>query len=129
MEDIHVLSLDATGSINHKDADVRILDSADGTQYGIVFDILADLVLLADTGCIDQIEIETELVVLGVDTVACSACNISHNMALFAHKCIEQRTLAGIGTTYDGKLGQILQILGIVLLETTDYFIKQITRS
>jgi len=61
LEDIHVLCLDATGSINHKDADIRILDGADGTQYGIVFDIFADLVLLANTGCIDQIEIEPNL--------------------------------------------------------------------
>ena len=50
-EDVQVLALDAPLRIQHEDADVGILDRADGTDDGIIFQILVHLALLADPGC------------------------------------------------------------------------------
>ena len=108
LKDIHILRLDATGCIQHKDADIRVLDASDGTHDTVKFQILGHLVLAADAGSIDEIEVETELVVTGIDAVAGRTGNLGHDITVLADEGIDDARLAGVRTAYDGETGYVL---------------------
>ena len=120
LEDIHILGLDTTGCIKHKDADITVLNGTDGTHHRIELQVLTHLVLTADTSCIYQVEIEAELVVTGIDTVTGSTCNLGNDVSIFTDEGIDNTALAGIRTAYhsetrdvflDGFLRIILQFV------------------
>lgn len=90
-EDADVLCLDAACGVNHEYADVGGLDGADRADYRVVLDILVDLVLLADAGCVDEVEVEAELVVARVDGVACRAGDVGDDVAVLADEGVDQR--------------------------------------
>ena len=107
-EDVGILRLDASGGVDHQDADIRSLDGADRTDHRIILDILIDLLLLADAGGVDQIEVETELIILMIDRIAGGAGDIGDDVTFLADECIDERRLSGVGTTDDSELGDII---------------------
>lgn len=128
-EDIDVLRFDATGGVDHEDADVGGFDGSDGTYYGVVFDVLVDFVLFAYAGCVDEIEVEAELVVARVDAVASGSGNVGDDVALLADEGVDDRGFAGVGTAHDGKLGYVLEVLRFVLVERrelADYVVEEV---
>ena len=90
-EYIDILSLDAACGIDHEDADIARLYGADRTDHAIIFNILTYLLLLADTGSVDKIEIEPELIVFMIDRIAGGAGDIGDDMPLFANKRVYKR--------------------------------------
>lgn len=108
LEDIHVLSLYTAGGINHEYAHVAVLNGADGTHDTVELQVLGDLVLTADTGGIDEIEVESEFRITGVDTVAGCASNLGDDVAVLANKGVDDARLTGIRTAYDSKAGNVL---------------------
>ena len=103
LEDIHILSLDASCGVNHQDADIRVLDGTDRAHHTVELEVFRHLVLTTDAGSIDEIEVEAELVVFGVDAVSGSAGNIGYDVAVFADEGIDDARLTGIGATHDGE--------------------------
>lgn len=63
LEDVHILRLDAACCVEHEDADVGVLDSADGAHHRVELQVFRHLVLAADAGCVYEVEVEAELVV------------------------------------------------------------------
>ena len=90
LEDIHILSLNTASGIEHKDADIAILDRADRTHYRIELKVLGNLILTTDTCRVDKIEVETELIVSCVDTIAGGTCDISYDITLLADEGVDE---------------------------------------
>ena len=105
LEDIHVLRLNATGSIEHEDTYIGVLDGTDTTHHGIEFQVFIDFVLTADTCGIYQIEIKAELIIASVDTVTGSTRNLGHDMAFLTNKGVDYAALSCIRTAHHGKAG------------------------
>ena len=103
LEYVHILSLYSSCGINHKDTYIRILDGADRAHNRIELQIFRHLVLASDTSSIYKIEVETELVEACIDRIACCTCYLCHDIAVFANKGIDNRTLASIRSTYHGE--------------------------
>ena len=126
-EYVEVLPLDAAGGIEHEDADVGILDGADGAHDGVELKVFADLVLLADAGGIDKVEVEAELVVAGVDAVAGGAGDVGDDVALLADEGVDDGALADVGTAYDGKAGDVgVDVVLGLLGELADDDVEQV---
>ena len=89
LEDVHILRLNAAGGVEHQDAHVAVLDGADAAHHRIEFQVLAYLVLATDSGRVDQVEIESELVETGIDRVTRSAGNIGHDMTVFTDESVD----------------------------------------
>ena len=117
MEDIEVLRFDASCRVNHQDANIAILDAANRAHHTVELQVFAHLVFAANARSINEIEVETELVVAGVDTVASGACNVRHNVPFLADESVNETRLACIGPTHNGKtwnifIGQSIAFLG-----------------
>ena len=130
-EDIGVLALDAARRVDHEDADVAGLNGADGTDHAVILDILVDLLLLADTRGVDEIEIEAELVVAVIYGVARSAGDIGDDVALLPNEGIDERRFPGVGSSHYGELGDVLLgLLAAVWLGHVGYdLVKELTRA
>lgn len=107
-EDVDVLSLDTACGIHHQDADVAVLDGADAAHHAVELEVLADLLFLADTGSIHEVEVEAELVVAGIDAVAGGTGDVGDDVALLADEGIDEAALAHVGTSHNGKAGDVL---------------------
>ena len=62
-EDVEVLLFEALAGVEHEDADVGGLDGAHGAHDGVELEVFADLALAAQTGGVDEVEVEAEEVV------------------------------------------------------------------
>ena len=107
VEDRHVLGFHAVLGVDHQDADVAVLDRADGAHDGVEFQILADAVLPAHAGGVDQHEFMAELVVVRRDGVAGRAGDRGHDVALLAEQGVGQGRFADIRLADDGDVGEI----------------------
>ena len=127
-EDIGVLALDASGGVDHQDADVGSLDGSDRADHRVVFDVFVDLLLLADTGCVDQIEVEAEFVVARIDGVACGTGHIGNDVAVFADEGVDERRFAGVGASHYGESGDILELFVVIgrLREFLDDVVEEV---
>ena len=128
LKDVHILGFDTTGSIKHQDADITILDGTDRTHHRIEFQVFAYLILTTDTSCINQVKIETKLIVSGIDTITCSTSNFCHDITILTDKSIDNATLTSIRTTYYRKTRNIFfDCLLRIVLKFVQNHIKQIT--
>ena len=100
LEDVHILAFDAAGGVNEQDAHVGVFDGADGAHHAVELKVFRHLVLLADTRRVHEVEVEAELVVAREDGVACGAGNVGDDVAVFSDEGIDERTLAGVGTSH-----------------------------
>ena len=107
LENVHVLAFDTTGGIEEQNADIGVFDGTNGAHHAVKLQIFGHFVLLADTGCVDEVEVETELVVFRENRVAGGAGDICDNVAVFADEGIDERAFAGIGAANDRKAGNI----------------------
>ena len=112
LEDVHVLRLDATCGVNHEDADVGILNGTDRTHDAVELEVFRHLVLTTDAGSIDEIEVEAELVVLGINRIARGTGNLSDDITVLTDEGVDDAGLAGIGTTYNGKARGVVVDVG-----------------
>ena len=129
-EDVQILAFNAAGGIQHQHADIRILDSADRTDHGIIFQILVHLSLLTNTGCIHQIEIQAEFIIFRINRITGRTGNIRYNMAIFTDKGVDQRRFTSIRTADDGDTGQFFfEYLRLVIRKSSNDFIQQIART
>ena len=130
LEDVHILGLDTTGGIQHQDADITVLDGTDGAHHGIEFQVLAHLVLSADTGSIYQVEVEAELIVTGIDTVTGSTGNLGNDVSILTDEGIDDTALACVRTTYHSETRNILlDIFLRIILKLVQYDVEQVTRT
>ena len=124
------MTLNTTGSIQHKDTHISVLNRTDRTDYGIILQIFIHLVLLTDTGSIYQIEIKTKFIVTCIDGITCCAGNFRHNITIFTYKSIHDRRLTCIRTSHHCKAGNIfIQYFVSFFLECTNNQVHHITRS
>ena len=115
---------------HHQDADITILDGTDGAHYGIEFQVLAHLVLSADTGSIYQVEVEAELIVTGIDTVTGSTGNLGNDVSILTDEGIDDTALACVRTTYHSETRNILlDIFLRIILKLVQYDVEQVTRT
>ena len=129
-EDVEVLPLHAARGVQHQDADVGVLDGADGAHHGVVLQVLVDLILLAYTSRVYQIEVEAELVVTSIDGVARGAGNVGHDVTLLADECIHDGRLAHVGPSHHGKAGHlVLYRLGGLFAELADEQVQEVARA
>ena len=63
VEDSHILRLYTCLSINHKDADIRMLDGTDRPHHRVELKVLMNLGLLSHTRSVHKHEFVTELVI------------------------------------------------------------------
>ena len=130
LEDVHVLCLNAACGVNHEDADVAVLNGTDGAHDAVELQVFGHLVLTPYACRVDQVEVEAELVVAGVDGVARGTGNVGHDVTLLADKGIDEARLAGVGTSHDGETGNaLLQIVARLLGQHLQYFVEQVARA
>ena len=130
-KNVLVLRLNAPGGIDHQHADIAVFDGPDRTHDRIELQVFVDLRLFADTGRIDQVKLLAKLVVFGVNRVARGTGHIGHNVAVDAHKRIDQRRFAGIRTTDHGDTRK-RTLVGVDFFrfgQQPHNFIEQIARS
>ena len=82
--DVEVLRFEPLLRVEHQDADVRVLDGADGAHDRVEFEVFHRLAFLAHAGRVDQVEVHPEFVVARVDRVARGARYRGHDVAFFA---------------------------------------------
>lgn len=111
--DVQVLGFEALLRIEHQNTDVGLLDGADRAHHGVEFEVFGHLAFFAHAGRIDQVEIESVLVVARVNGVARGAGDRRDDVAFFAQQGVGERRLAHVRTAYDGDAGQLfLLVLG-----------------
>ena len=130
LEDIHILGLNATGGIEHQDADIRILNGTDTAHHGIELQVLTDFILSTDTGGIYQIEIKAEFIVAGIDTVTGGTGYLGHDMTFLTDKGVDDTAFSRIGTAHHGKAGNtIFKQISALLGQFFQNKVEQIARS
>ena len=110
--DVQILRLEPLLGVEHQDADVGILDGADGAHDRVELEVLHRLALLAHAGRVDQIEVHAELVVARANRVARGAGNRGDDVALLAQQGVGHRRLAHVGAADDGDARQLVLLLG-----------------
>ena len=129
-EDVEVLALNTAGGVEHKDADVGILDSADGANDRVVLEIFVDLATLADTSRIDEVEVHAELRVVRVDRVARGTSNVRDDVALLTDEGIDERRLARVGSADDSDTWSIESLIDVFAFgEVLRDGIEEVTRT
>ena len=127
LEDVHILCLDASCGVNHQDTDVTVLDGTDGAHHAVELKVLCHLILTTDTCGVDQIEVEAELVVFGINRVAGSTGNISHDVAILTDEGIDDARLTSIGASNDGKAGHVvLDVICLIRFEFRQHMVQQV---
>ena len=102
VEDVHILRLHTHGGIYHQNADIAMLDSTDRTHHGIEFEVFVNLAFLAYAGGIYEHEFMPELVVVGLDGIACRASHGSDYVAFLSQESIGDRGLSHVRLADDG---------------------------
>ena len=129
-EDVEVLALNTAGGVEHKDADVGILDSADGANDRVVLEIFVDLATLADTSRIDEVEVHAELRVVRVDRVARGTSNVRDDVALLTDEGIDERRLTRVGSADDSDTWSIESLIDVFAFgEVLRDGIEEVTRT
>lgn len=115
---------------HHEDADVAVLDGADGSHHAIELQVLAHLVFASDACRIDEVEVEAKLVVARVDAVAGGSCYLGDDVAILADEGVDDARLADIGASHDGEARQVVVdlLLGHVLQFLQDD-VEQVARA
>ena len=130
LENIHILSLNTTGSIKHQDTHITIFYCTDRTHDRIELQILAYLVFTTNTSSIYQIEIKAKLIVSRIDTITGRTCDFSHDITILTNKCIDNTALTGIRTTNYSKTWNIfINTFLRIILEFIQNHIQQVTCS
>ena len=128
--DVEVLRLDASSSVEHEDADIRVLDSADAAHDTVKLKVLADLRLAADTRGVDEQEVEAELLVVRIDAVARSAGDIGDDVALLADEGVGEAALAYVGASHDSDARQVELVLNLVgLRQFLQHEVEKVARA
>ncbi len=128
-EYVDVLCLDASCGVDDEDAYVGCLDGAYGADDGVVLDVFVYFGLLADAGGVDEVEVESEFVVAGVDGIACGAGDVGDDVPVFADEGVDERRLAGVGAAYDCEAGYVVELFGPVGVfggEVFDHFVEEV---
>src|SRR5439155_18774903 len=68
-----------------------------------------------NTGSIDQAQLLTLELHLGMNAIASSPRYLAHNRALLSQDGIEERRLANVGTAHDGNARYLLFLLFVAL--------------
>ena len=89
LEDIHILRLDTTCCIQHKNTNVRVLNTSDRTHNAIELQVFTHLVLTTNTSCINKIKIKAKLRIASIDTIAGCTCNLGNNITILANEGID----------------------------------------
>ncbi len=130
LEDVHVLSLNAARGVEHEDANVGVLNGADGTHHGVELKVFRHLVLAADAGSVDEVEVETELVEARVDGIACRAGNLRHDVAVLADEGVDDRTFACVWTPNDSETrNAVLHLFLRVGLQLGEHEVEKVARA
>ena len=130
LEYVHILRLYTASSVKHEYAHVRILNGAYRAHHRIELQVFRHLVLTAYTGGVYEIEIESELIEASVNRVACSACYLSHDVAILADESVDNRALACVRTTYNCETWDaVFHLFPGVGLKLREYEVEQIART
>ena len=128
-EDIEVLALNTAGGVEHEDADVGVLNSADGANDRVVLEVFVDLAALADSSGIDEVEVHAELRVVRVDRVARGACYVGDDVALLTDEGIDERRLTRVGSADDSDTWSIKGLVDVFAFgEVLRDGIEEVTR-
>ena len=98
------------------------------TDHRVVFDILIDFLLLADTGRVDKVEVESEFLVTGVDAVSGGPGYVGHDMPVLSDKGIDKGGFPGVGAPHDGEFRKLLEVFAVVgrFGKSGDDFIQEV---
>jgi len=107
LKDAHILRLNATGSINHQQTNIRIFNGPDGPHHRVELQVFGHLTLLAQTCGINKIEVVLKTVIAGIVGIAGSAGHRGDNISFFPQQGIHQRGFPGIGPSDNRKTGNI----------------------
>lgn len=110
--DVQILRFEPLLRVEHQDADVGVLDGADGAHDRVELEVLHRLALLAHAGRVDQVEVHAELVVARANRVARGAGNCRDDVAFLAQQGVGHRRLAHVGAADDGDTRQVVLLLG-----------------
>ena len=103
-----VLALKAARGIDDKDADVGIFDRTNRSHHRIKLKILFHFCLAADACGIDEVELESEPVELGVDGIARRPGDVGYDITVLSDERIDETRFPGIRATDDSKPRQSL---------------------
>ena len=127
--DVQVLGFEALLRIEHQNTDVGLLDGADRAHHGVEFEVFGHLAFFAHAGRIDQVEIESVLVVARVNGVARGAGDRRDDVAFFAQQGVGERRLAHVRTAYDGDAGQLFFLVLGFRGQVAHDFVHQVARA
>ena len=121
------MRFDASGGVDHEYAYVAVLNGSDAAHDAIELQVFGHLVLSTYSGCVDEIEVEAELIESGIDTVACSTCYIGDYVPLFSDKSIHYARLTYVWTPDNGKSrNTLLYHIGLTFRQTYHHLVEQI---
>ena len=102
------------GRVDHQHDDVGAFNGALGQHDAERFNLarLRDLARLANTGGVDNAELAAVPHQHRVDRVARGARHLGHDHPLLTKQAVDQRRLAGIGTTDNRNRGLALDVVG-----------------
>ena len=86
---IQVLSRDTFFRIQHQQAYIRFVHCFNGTDYGVKLQVFMHFCFTAYTRSIDKNKFFLKKIIMGVNGIACSAGNITHNRTLLSYQRIQ----------------------------------------
>ena len=125
-EDVQVLLFEPLAGVEHEYAHVGGLDGAYRPHDGVELDVLRHLALAAQSGGVDEVEVESEEVVPGVDGVAGGAGYGGHDGALLAGDGVYEGALADVGAPHDGYSRQSVCRVFLAFGEVFDEGVQQV---
>ena len=128
-ENVKILGIKSLRSIRHHNADVRVFDGTDGAHHGIKLQTLLHFALLAQTGGVDQVKVETETPVAGENGIAGRAGQRGDDMAVLAEKCVDNGGLAHIRLTHDGDTRQIIGQFVHIFRKMLHHLVEKVARA
>lgn len=125
-EDVEVLLFETLCGVGHHDADVGVFDASYGAHYGVELEVFFHLALTAQTGCVDEVEVEAEVAIAGEDGVAGGAGQWGYDVTVFAQEGVDDGGLAHIRFTYDSDARQVIGQVVFVFAEVFHHLVEQL---
>ena len=128
LEDIHILRLDAALCVDKEDADIAVFNSADRTHDGVKLEVFTYLVLAANASCVNEVEVEAELVITRINGVARGAGDVGDDVALLSDEGVGEAALTYVGAAYNSKTRQsvVVRFAALAFFKFANYEVEQV---
>ena len=114
--------------VYHQYTYVAVFDSSYCPYDGVILHIFVHFGFFAYACRIYQIEVVPELIVASIYRVSRGACYFGNDIAVVVEESIYKRRFARIGSSYDGKLRQVVEVLRLFFVfgESVEHLVEQV---